>query len=146
LVGFGWFLTVMACMWWYAMRLENWTQAQGLTLLTISFVPPWNNPLGKILRINLILRTYKILSIDKMGRECVAWIRFKTLFLPTAKPTVLWEGDLHGSSSNDNERSLEQPVLPPGGLADKLAKRKEERKGELERVTAARKPQDELLF
>jgi hypothetical protein len=143
LAGFGWFASVMACMWWYSLQLEKWASDQGLTLMLITFVSPWNNPLGKRFRINLILRTYKVLTMNEAGREAVAWIRFKPLYMPTARPTVLWAEEDDASEEDapvKPPQSAPEKTLPSGGLTDILEQRKKERK------TAVRDAHNELLF
>jgi len=138
--GFGWFFTVLAMLWWNTNRLEKWATTQGITLMRISFVPPWDNPLGQRFRIDVIFRTYKVYGIDKLGREYEAWIRFKPFFLPIAKPRVIWVDDnAPGSKPKEIKEQTPESTLPSGDLADTIAKRKGER-------APTRNAQSELLF
>lgn len=146
--AFGWFFMVMATLWWNTTRLENWASGQGLTLTRISFVPPWNNPLGQRFRFDVLLRTYKILGMDKNGREYEAWVRFRPFYLPLAKPRVVWADDNVPGSKAPGSKAPEkgakheeapESTLPQGGLTDTIAKRKGER-------TPTRDAQNELLF
>jgi hypothetical protein len=142
LAGFGWFLLVLATLWWNTTRLENWATNQGITLTQISFVPPWNNPLGQRFRIDVILRTYKILGMDKLGREYEAWVRFKPFYLITATPRVVWANDhipgVKVTEKSSPPKTAPASELPSGGLSETLKKRKDEKK--------SRDAQNDLLF
>lgn len=76
--------------------------------------------------------------MNEAGREAVAWIRFKPLYMPTARPTVLWAEE--EDAPVKPPQSAPEKTLPSGGLTDILEQRKKERK------TAVRDAHNELLF